>query len=148
MEFDYSALRGRIVEHFGSMAAFASAVNISRSSVSQKINNKIDGKQTEIEKARVALKISVPDVPKYFFTQEVWNIELSSKKQTVQTKSEVKSVSYSDLLQDLKEGIQTGRIPLITNPYIEDSYRKAYAEPFIRALDAGIDALDKRQTEP
>lgn len=57
-------------------------------------------------------------------------------------------MSYSDLLQDLKEGIQTGRIPLITNPYIEDSYRKAYAEPFIRALDAGIDALDKRQTEP
>jgi hypothetical protein len=56
-------------------------------------------------------------------------------------------MAYSDLLQELKEGIQTGRIPLITNPYIEDSYRKAYAEPFIRALEAGIDALDKRQTE-
>lgn len=57
-------------------------------------------------------------------------------------------MAYADLLQELKEGIQTGRIPLITNPYIEDSYRKAYAEPFIRALEAGIDALDKRQTEP
>lgn len=57
-------------------------------------------------------------------------------------------MAYSDLLQELKEGIQTGRIPLITNPYIEDSYREAYAEPFIRALEAGIDALDKRQTEP
>lgn len=57
-------------------------------------------------------------------------------------------MAYTDLLQELKEGIQTGRIPLITNPYIEDSYRKAYAEPFIRALEAGIDALDKRQTEP
>lgn len=56
-------------------------------------------------------------------------------------------MAYADLLQELKEGIQTGRIPLITNPYIEDSYRKAYAEPFIRALEAGIDALDKRQTE-
>ena len=57
-------------------------------------------------------------------------------------------MAYADLLQELKEGIQTGRIPLITNPYIEDSYRKAYAEPFIRALEAGIDALDKRQTDP
>lgn len=57
-------------------------------------------------------------------------------------------MAYSDLLRELKEGIQTGRIPLITNPYIEDSYQKAYAEPFIRALEAGIDALDKHQTEP
>ena len=57
-------------------------------------------------------------------------------------------MAYADLLRELKEGIQTGRIPLITNPYVEDSYRKEYAQPFIRALDAGIDALDKRQTDP
>lgn len=57
-------------------------------------------------------------------------------------------MAHVDLLIELKEGIQTGRIPLITNPFVEESYRKAYAELFIRALDAGIDALDKRQNEP
>lgn len=57
-------------------------------------------------------------------------------------------MAYADLLRELKEGIQTGRIPLIANPFVEDSYHKAYAEPFIRALDAGIDALDKHQNEP
>lgn len=56
-------------------------------------------------------------------------------------------MAHTDLLQELKEGIQTGRIPLITNPHVEDTYKKAYAEPFVKALDAGIDALDKRQNE-
>lgn len=87
MEFDYSALRGRIVEHFGSMAAFASAINISRSSVSQKINNKIDWKQTEIEKARVALKISVPDVPKYFLPKKFRILNLLQKNRPSKPKA-------------------------------------------------------------
>lgn len=56
-------------------------------------------------------------------------------------------MAHTDLLQELKEGIQTGRIPLITNPHVEDTYKKAYAEPFVKALEAGIDALDKRQNE-
>lgn len=56
-------------------------------------------------------------------------------------------MAHADLLQELKEGIQTGRIPLITNPYIEESYRTEYAVPFIKALEAGIDALYTRQTE-
>ena len=53
-----------------------------------------------------------------------------------------------DLLLELKEGIQSGRIPLVTNPYVEATYKDEYAKPFIRALEAGIDALDKRQNEP
>ena len=76
MDFDYSALRGRIVEIFGSLSRFASEVNISRSSISQKMNNKMEWTQTDIEKARVALKLSIDDVPKYFFTQKVQEIKL------------------------------------------------------------------------
>lgn len=57
-------------------------------------------------------------------------------------------MAYADLLQELKEGIRTDRIPLITNPYVEDAYREEYAKPFIRALDAGIAALDKQQNDP
>lgn len=53
-----------------------------------------------------------------------------------------------DLLQELKEGIQSGRIPLITNPYVEETYKAEYAKPFIRALEAAIDVLDTHQNEP
>lgn len=57
-------------------------------------------------------------------------------------------VAHTDILQELKEGVQTGRIPLITNPYVEEVYKKEYAEVFVRALEAGIAALDTHQTEP
>lgn len=67
MRFDYSALRGRIVEYYGTTTAFASKIGISRSSISLKLNNKSGWKQDEIERARSALNIKVPEVPKYFF---------------------------------------------------------------------------------
>lgn len=71
MRFDYSALRGRIVERYGTTAAFADEIGMSKSSVSQKLNNKVCWQQKDIESARVALGINVADLGKYFFTQEV-----------------------------------------------------------------------------
>lgn len=71
MRFNYSALRGRIVERYGTTAAFAKAIGMSRSSLSQKLNNKTRWQQDDIESARVALGLSVPDLSKYFFTKEV-----------------------------------------------------------------------------
>lgn len=57
-------------------------------------------------------------------------------------------MAHVDILHELKEGIQSGRIPLITNPYVEEVYKKEYAEVFVRALEAGIAALDTHQIEP
>ena len=71
MRFNYSALRGRIVERYGTTAAFAKEIGMSRSALSQKLNNKMRWQQDDIESARVALGLSVSDLSKYFFTKEV-----------------------------------------------------------------------------
>ena len=71
MRFNYSALRGRIVEKYGTTTSFAKAIGMSRSSLSQKLNNKTQWQQDEIETSRVALDLKVSDLTKYFFTKEV-----------------------------------------------------------------------------
>lgn len=69
--FDYKKLRGRIREKFTTQAAFASAIGISNVSVSNKLNNIIDWRQEEIEKATDVLEIPYTEVHTYFFTHEV-----------------------------------------------------------------------------
>ena len=39
--FDYSKLRGRIVEKFGSIASFARTLGISEVTLSRKLNNRV-----------------------------------------------------------------------------------------------------------
>lgn len=67
MSFDYSALRGRIVEKYGTNKRFAEKINMAPSTLSMKLGGNIEWKQKEIEEARVALGLSVPDISKYFF---------------------------------------------------------------------------------
>lgn len=64
----YSKLRGRIVEYFGTNAAFADAMSIDRSSLSFKLNNKTSWKREEIEKACILLEIPIEEVHLYFFS--------------------------------------------------------------------------------
>lgn len=73
MSFDYSKLRGRIVEKYGTLEAFASAVNLSNHTISKYINNKIPWKQTNIEAAVRALDIPPEEISAYFFTPNVQN---------------------------------------------------------------------------
>lgn len=75
MSFDYSKLRGRIVEKYGTLEAFANAINLSNHTVSKYINNKIPWKQTNIEAAVRALDIQPEDIPSYFFTPSVQSFE-------------------------------------------------------------------------
>jgi hypothetical protein len=65
---NYSKLRGRIVEFFGTNASFADAMGIDRSSLSFKLNNKTPWKREEIEKACVLLEIPIEEVHLYFFS--------------------------------------------------------------------------------
>lgn len=48
MAFDYSKLRGRIVEKFGSQMSFAKAMDISERTLSLKMSGKRTWKQPEI----------------------------------------------------------------------------------------------------
>lgn len=68
MSASYAKLRGRIKEKFGSQDNFASAMEMDRSTLSQKLNGKSDWTRQEIEKSCGLLHIPFVDVYEYFFT--------------------------------------------------------------------------------
>jgi len=76
MSFNYSKLRGRIREIFKTQQSFADAVGMSTTSLSEKLNNKVEFSQKEIDKTVEVLKIEKSDIPVYFFTLEVQETEL------------------------------------------------------------------------
>ena len=65
--FNYSRLRGRIVECFGTNSRFAAAIERSNSHVSKVLNGKVYLGQDEIGSWCEALKIEQDDIGKYFF---------------------------------------------------------------------------------
>jgi hypothetical protein len=77
-EFDYSMLKGKIVEVYGSGERFAMALGISAVSLSGKLNNQVGWKQKEIVKICELLDIPTEFIPVYFFTKKVYNSKLSN----------------------------------------------------------------------
>lgn len=71
MAFDYSKLRGKIKEVFGTQDHFANAMGMSNTSVSLKLNNQREWTQREIDKAAKLLRIEDNEITLYFFTLEV-----------------------------------------------------------------------------
>lgn len=67
----YAKLRGKIREVFGTQEAFAEAVGMSTVSVSQRLNNKLEWKTSEIVNACMLLGIPLEKAAEYFFTKEV-----------------------------------------------------------------------------
>lgn len=70
MAFDYSKLRGKIVEKFGTQTKFASAMKWSERTLSLKLNGGVPWKQTDIAKAVEILELNEIDIPQYFFCLE------------------------------------------------------------------------------
>lgn len=71
MAFDYSKLRGKIREVFGTQSKFAKAMGLSSVTLSAKLNNTVQFTQTEINKACGLLGIPIEFIPVYFFTEKV-----------------------------------------------------------------------------
>lgn len=71
MAFDYSKLRGKIREIYKTQEAFANAMGCSTATISSKLNCNVDFTQDEIAKAVAALRLSMEDIPTYFFTELV-----------------------------------------------------------------------------
>lgn len=69
--FDYSKLKGRIIEKYNSQSKFAEAVGISDRSMSLKLNNGIGLSQEDIVKWSKLLAIDSENISSYFFNQEV-----------------------------------------------------------------------------
>ena len=67
VKFDYSKLRGRIREYYGTESKFADEMGISTVSLGAKLNNKVFFKNSEIFKACDLLKIDLKNAGDYFF---------------------------------------------------------------------------------
>lgn len=71
MSFNYNKLRGKIREVFGTQDKFADAMDLSYTSTSLKLNNKVEWTQNEINKASKLLGIPDNEIALYFFTLKV-----------------------------------------------------------------------------
>lgn len=69
--FDYSKLRGKIVEMFGGQGAFANALCISEGTLSSRLTGKSYFTADEIVRACKLLDIALEEVTDYFFTAKV-----------------------------------------------------------------------------
>lgn len=71
MAFDYSKLKGRIIEKYGKQYIFAKKMGWSERTLSLKINGKRVWKQSEIANAIILLDLTEVDIPEYFFKSKV-----------------------------------------------------------------------------
>lgn len=75
MSYDYSKLKGKIIEKYGSNSKFAIDMDWSERTLSLKLNNKVAWKQPEITKAIELLALDINDITSYFFDIKVQRIE-------------------------------------------------------------------------
>ena len=80
MAFDYSKLKGRIVEKFDTQGRFAEAMDWSERTLSLKMQGKIPWKQSDICRAIELLELNEEDIPVYFFKVKVQDIEPEVKE--------------------------------------------------------------------
>lgn len=78
MKFNYSKLKGRIIEKFGKQENFAKAFGVSTATLSNKLNNKTYWDNPEIAKVVELLEISPDEINDYFFNYEVQEFELNN----------------------------------------------------------------------
>ena len=68
---DYSKLRGKIREVYHSEFEFAKAMNLSRTTLSAKLNGKTQWSMSEVENSCKLLTIPMSEIEIYFFTTRV-----------------------------------------------------------------------------
>lgn len=71
MQFNYSKLRGRIIEKFGSCEAFNKAAGWHENKVNRILNNKHKMFTEDMETFIELLEIEVTEIKAYFFTRKV-----------------------------------------------------------------------------
>ena len=79
--FDFSKLRGRIKEIYGTQTAFALAMLMNEATLSNKLNNNVEFSPKEIVRACLLLCIDLSEVKLYFFTLKVQETEQNKRKE-------------------------------------------------------------------
>ena len=71
MIYDYSKLKGTIVEKYGTQSNFATVIGLSERTLSNKLNSKKPFKQPEISFICSLMDIPDEEIPQYFFAKKV-----------------------------------------------------------------------------
>lgn len=74
--FDYSKLKGKIVEVLENQSNYAKALGLSETSITNKLNNNVNFTQKEIYHSAHILHIDLEDISTYFFTPKVEKTQL------------------------------------------------------------------------
>ena len=72
---DFSKLRGKIKEVYGTQNAFATEMVMNEATLSNKLNNNVEFSPKEIVRACYLLEISFEEIKPYFFTLKVQETE-------------------------------------------------------------------------
>jgi hypothetical protein len=70
-EYNYSKLRGRIIEKFENILSFCKEMQISEPSIYSKLKHRTEFTQSQIVKSCILLDIKTSEIPKYFFEYTV-----------------------------------------------------------------------------
>jgi hypothetical protein len=70
-KMDYSKLRGRIVEKYGTVSEFSKHLSISRVSLDSKLHGKIRISREDVIEWCKLLEIQQDEIGAYFFTEKV-----------------------------------------------------------------------------
>lgn len=73
--FDFSKLKGRIKEIYGTQSAFAIAMLMNEATLSNKLNNNVEFSPKEIIRALLLLSLDFDKIKEYFFTLKVQKTE-------------------------------------------------------------------------
>lgn len=79
-KFNFQKLKGRIVEKFDTLTAFAKALGMSDQNLSGKLKNKIRFSHIEIFDSIKLLDIPNNEIYSYFFTLQDWEISKRNVK--------------------------------------------------------------------
>ena len=71
IEFDYSALEGKIKQYYDTQDNLAKEIPMSRSSLNQKLQGNVDFTSKNIYRIANLLKIKKEEISYYFFTLKV-----------------------------------------------------------------------------
>ena len=85
MKFNYNKLRGRIREILGSELNFCNAMPMTRSTLSLKLNGKVEFTQSEIIAAMEVLQLPMSAIGEYFFNREFGKTDNNSLQKHTQS---------------------------------------------------------------
>lgn len=71
MKVDYSKLRGRIIEKYGTITNFAKLLGVSQSTLNTKLVKGTSFSPSQLRKTCSLLGISLEEIGSYFFAEEI-----------------------------------------------------------------------------